>query len=101
MNHAATRLTRLVSAIFATAMSVFVLSGTALAYTDPIRPESGAGQGGGAVDQAAPPTITSSGWSLSAVVAVTVLALLVGWIARVAVQHVRDGRRTHSPALGV
>ncbi|HEY5032968.1 MAG TPA: hypothetical protein VIJ54_10865 [Actinomycetes bacterium] len=101
MNHSATHLTRLASTCFATVMSVLVLSGTAFAYTDPIRPESGVGQGGGAGERAATPTLTSSGWSLSAVVAVTVLALLVGWIARVAVQHIRDGRRVQSPALGV
>ncbi len=102
MNHMAAHVRRLIATIIGSTLSVLALSGTAFAYTDPIRQDvEGSTPGGAANAQSvvAPPAPVHAGWSLTAVLVAVLLALLVGWVAHIALQHVRGGHRAPAPAL--
>lgn len=101
MKPISTLVRRFVAAIIGATVSVLALSGTAFAYTEPIGPLIAVRKPGGSAvadTVAATPAPINSGWSLTAVLAAVLFALLVGWSAHVALKYVRGGRRTPATA---
>jgi hypothetical protein len=95
-------LSRLIATIVAGVGAIVVLSGTAQAYTEPIRPESDTGSvTAPSLHQASIPTVSSQGWGLTAVIAVVVVAILAIALAAAVQRVARHRRQAHSPALSV
>jgi hypothetical protein len=95
-------LSRLIATILAGLGAIVVLSGTAQAYTEPIRPESDRGSvTAPGLHQASIPTVSSQGWGLTAVIAVVVVAILAIVLAAAVQRVARHRREAHSPALSV
>ena len=95
-------LARLIATIVGGLGAIVVLSGTAQAYTEPIRPESGAGSVTAPdLHQASTPIVSSQGWGLTEVIGLVVVAILATLLAAAVQRVARHRREVHSPALSV
>jgi hypothetical protein len=95
-------LTRIIATLAVGLSALLGLAGTALAYTDPIRPESGTiPVTSPDLSQAQAYAATSSGWGPALVVGAVIVVLLAVALTLVGQRLSRHHRQDHAPALGV
>jgi hypothetical protein len=102
LEEAMKHLTRILATLAVGLSALLGLAGTALAYTDPIRPESGTiPVTSPHLSQVSAYAATSSGWSPALVVGVVILVLLGVALTLVGQRLSRHHRQDHAPAFGV